>query len=185
MYKNVLKSMLVLLAAGLVSAPHVSAQRGGRGGGFSLAPLVIQTNAFADGAVVPVRYSQAGDNVQPAFTFSGAPDNTVAYALIMTDLDVAFQGPQAFMHWAVWNIPAAAGGLPEGGIPDGATQTGRGYRGPGAPAGPYHHYVWELYALSAPLEGLEASSTREDILAAMEGKVVAKAAYVGRYRREG
>jgi phosphatidylethanolamine-binding protein (PEBP) family uncharacterized protein len=57
--------------------------------------------------------------------------------------------------------------------------------GPGAPAGPrYHHYVWELYALNANLT-LPETASREDLIAAMQGKVVAKSAYVGRYRGEG
>jgi hypothetical protein len=54
--------------------------------------------------------------------------------------------------------------------------------GPGAPAGPrYHHYVFELYALNANLD-LPATASRDELLAAMAGKVVAKAAYVGRYK---
>jgi Raf kinase inhibitor-like YbhB/YbcL family protein len=172
----------VLSVAALVAAPGASAQRGG---GFSLPPLLMETDAFPDGGIVPVRYTGAGDNVQPGFTFSNAPDGTVSYALIMTDIDVAFQSPVGFMHWAAWNIPASAGGIPEGGLPDGAMQTERGYRGPGAPPGPrYHHYVFELFALSGSLD-LPATASREDILTAMEGQVVAKSAYVGRFRREG
>jgi phosphatidylethanolamine-binding protein (PEBP) family uncharacterized protein len=58
------------------------------------------------------------------------------------------------------------------------------YMGPGAPAGPrYHHYVFELYALNSNLE-LPPTATRAELLAALAGKVVAKAAYVGRYRGE-
>ena len=52
-------------------------------------------------------------------------------------------------------------------------------------AGPrYHHYVWELFALNDTLD-LPPTASREEIFAALEGKVVAKAAYVGRFRREG
>lgn len=174
MFKNVVRSSIVLLAAGLLYAPPAEAQ-------FRLPPLLIETDAFPDGGVIPMRNAGPGDNVQPAFTFSNAPDETVSYAFVMTDLDVAFRAPEGFMHWAVWNIPAADAGLPEGGIPEGATQTGRGYRGPGAPAGPrYHHYVFELFALNGTLD-LPATASRDEIFAAMEGMVVAKAAYVGRY----
>ncbi|MBN1236890.1 MAG: YbhB/YbcL family Raf kinase inhibitor-like protein, partial [Gammaproteobacteria bacterium] len=74
-----------------------------------------------------------------------------------------------------------------GGLPDGAVQ-GRNiagqnaYFGPGAPPGPrYHHYVFEIYALDATLD-LEPTAGRAELLEAMQGKVVAKAAYVGRYR---
>jgi phosphatidylethanolamine-binding protein (PEBP) family uncharacterized protein len=84
-----------------------------------------------------------------------------------------------------WNIPASAGGIPEGSLPAGSMQTERGYRGPGAPPGPrYHHYVFELYALNATLD-VPANVDRNGLLAAMAGKVVAKSAYIGRFRREG
>ena len=58
------------------------------------------------------------------------------------------------------------------------------YMGPGAPAGPrYHHYIFEVYALNANLD-IPPDSTREAFFAAMAGKTVAKAAYVGRFRGE-
>jgi Raf kinase inhibitor-like YbhB/YbcL family protein len=91
------------------------------------------------------------------------------------------------LHWMVWNIPAAAGGIPEGKVPEGAVvgnniQGKPVYFGPGAPPGPrYHHYVFELYALNANLD-IPQTASRQDLLKAMEGKVVAKAAYVGRFR---
>jgi hypothetical protein len=94
------------------------------------------------------------------------------------------------LHWLAWNIPASAGGIPEGGLPEGSVQ-GRNlmgqnvYMGPGAPPGPRdHHYVFELYALNATLD-LPATAGRDELIAAMEGKVVAKAAYVGRFRGQG
>ena len=61
---------------------------------------------------------------------------------------------------------------------------GCGRRAGGAPAGPrYHHYVFELYALNSNLD-LPPTAGREELLKAMEGKITAKAAYVGRYRSE-
>jgi len=183
MSKNVLKSLMVLLVAGLAVVPGISAQQ--RGGGFRLPPLLMETTAFPDGGIVPIRFTGAGDNVQPAFTFSNAPEGTVSYALILHDVDVAIGGNTGdVLHWMAWNIPASAGGIPEGRLPDGSMQSGN-YRGPGAPAGPrYHHYIFELYALSATLD-IPANASRDDLLAAMAGKTVAKAAYVGRFRREG
>jgi hypothetical protein len=155
----------------------------GRGGGFALAPLLMETDAFPDGGIVPQKFAGRG-GIQPGFTFSNAPEGTVSYAIIFHDLDVALKNsPEDVLHWMVWNVPASAKGIPEGKLPDGAVQN-RNYFGPGAPAGPrYHHYVFELYALNANLE-LTPMATREDLLAAMQGKVVAKAAYVGRYRTE-
>jgi hypothetical protein len=161
---------------------------GGRGGrGFNLPPLLMETDAFPDGGIVPQKYAGRG-GVQPGFKFSNAPAGTVSYAIIFHDIDVALQnGTNDVLHWLAWNIPASASGIPEGKLPEGSMQgnniTGQpNYMGPGAPAGPrYHHYVFELYALNANLE-LPATATRDDLLKAMGGKVVAKAAYVGRFR---
>jgi Raf kinase inhibitor-like YbhB/YbcL family protein len=163
---------------------------GGRGGrGFNLPPLLMQTDAFPDGGIVPQKYAGRG-GVQPAFKFSGAPEGTVSYAIIFHDIDVALQGGTGdVLHWIAWNIPVAAGGIPEGKLPEGAVQganiTGQNaYFGPGAPNGPrYHHYVFELYALNSNLD-LPPTASRDDLLKAMAGKITAKSAYVGRYRNE-
>ena len=167
------------------------ARQGGRGGGrgFGLAPLLMETDAFPDGGIVPQKYAGRG-GVQPGFKFSNAPQGTVSYAIIFHDLDVALQnGTNDVLHWIAWNIPASANGIPEGKLPEGSVQGNNitnqpNYMGPGAPAGPrYHHYVFELYALNANLD-LPPTSSRDDLLKAMQGKVVAKAAYVGRFRGE-
>jgi Raf kinase inhibitor-like YbhB/YbcL family protein len=152
-------------------------------------PLRIETDAFEDGGIVPFRHSCFGENVQPGFRFLDAPDGTAGYAIILHDIDVALDGrTEDGLHWVVWNIPAAAGGIPEGSLPNGAV-TGRNvenknaFLGPGAPAGArYHHYVFELYALGALLD-LPPSASRNELLDAMEGKVLDKAAYVGRFKR--
>jgi phosphatidylethanolamine-binding protein (PEBP) family uncharacterized protein len=54
------------------------------------------------------------------------------------------------------------------------------YFGPGAGPGPIHHYVFEFYALDTKLD-LPANTTREDMLKAMEGHIVGKAAWFGRF----
>ena len=161
--------------------------RGGGGRGFNLPPLLMETEAFADGGIIPAKFVGRG-GVQPGFKFSNAPAGTVAYAIILHDLDVALQGGTGdVLHWIAWNIPATANGIPEGSLPAGPVQgnnmTGQpNYMGPGAPAGPrYHHYVFELYALNAMLD-LPANASRDDLLKAMQGKTTAKAAYVGRFK---
>ena len=54
---------------------------GGRGGGrgFNLPPLLMQTDAFPDGGIVPQKFAGRG-GVQPGFKFTGAPEGTVSYA---------------------------------------------------------------------------------------------------------
>jgi hypothetical protein len=211
MRKRLVNSILVLAlgaalgasvaAQGGQGAPAQGGQRqgggqgagGGRGGGrgFSLPPLLMETDAFPDGGIVPPKYVSAnnGQSVLPAFKISNAPAGTQYYTVIFHDLDVSLQnGTGDVLHWIAWDIPASANGWPEGSLPPGSVQGKnlRGqnaYMGPAAPAGPrYHHYVWELYALNANLDLDPMTATRDDLLKALQGKVVAKAAYVGRYR---
>ncbi len=158
-----------------------------RGGGFRLAPLLIESNAFPDGGVVPDKYSFRGGNTQPDFKISNAPAETQSFAIIFHDIDVAFGGnTDDVLHWTAWNIPGTTKEIPEGKLPEGSV-TGKNmrdnnYMGPGAPPGPrYHHYVFEFYALNAKLD-LPATASRPELLEAMKGKVIAKAAYVGRFR---
>src|SRR3970040_1534393 len=94
--------------------------RGGGRGGFNLPPLLMQTDAFPDGGIVPQKFAGRG-GIQPGFKFTGAPEGTVSYAIIFHDIDVALQGNTGdVLHWIAWNIPAAAGGIPEGKLPEGA-----------------------------------------------------------------
>src|SRR5579863_4009712 len=89
--------------------------RGGRGGGIP-APLKISIAAFSDGAAIPAKYGCANGtnaNISPAIQISGAPEGAQTIALIMHDPDVAI-GDADVLHWAIFNIPASAPGLPEG-----------------------------------------------------------------------
>jgi Raf kinase inhibitor-like YbhB/YbcL family protein len=159
-------------------------------------PLTLTTPAFQDGREIPVKYTQAGEQVSPALNWTNVPPNTQSFVLHMRDPDVARnRGTEDQVHWLVWNIPGTATGLPEG-VPkgeqlqDGSRQisaSGPVYRGPGAPAsGPLHHYTFELYALDTKLDvtpGADAWETRTTVWSAMQGHVLGKAVYVGLFRR--
>ena len=57
-----------------------------------------------------------------------------------------------------------------------------GYMGPGAPAPPYHHYTFQLYALDTRLN-LGPDATRADVMKAMDGHILGKGVIVGRFHR--
>jgi Raf kinase inhibitor-like YbhB/YbcL family protein len=164
------------------------AQGGGRGGGRGggLTMLTVSSTSFADGTEIPAKYTGA-QGVSPQLSWSGAPAGTMSYVLIMHDVDVAVPAGSLsndISHWVVWNIPASTTSIPEGGpAPSGANQysmRGPQYMGPAPPAGhPYHHYIFQVYALSATLD-VPAGATRADVEKAMDGKIVARGAYVGR-----
>ena len=151
-----------------------------------LVPLLIESNAFPDGGVVPDKYSFRGGNVQPDFKITNVPPNTQSFAIIFHDIDVSLPNGDDVLHWVVWNIPGTTTQIAEGKLPEGSVG-GKGirdnnYMGPGAPPGPrYHHYVFEFYALSAKLD-LPPTASRSELLEAMKGKTLGKAAYVGRFR---
>jgi Raf kinase inhibitor-like YbhB/YbcL family protein len=187
----------VLSVAVAAQPPTPGTQKpGGPGGGQGRPAMVLTTTAFPDGGPIPAKYTQAGEQVSPALSWSNVPPGTQSFVLHMRDPDVARnRGTEDQVHWLVWNIPGTATGLPEGvqkgeQLPDGSRQisaSGPVYRGPGAPAsGPMHHYTFELYALDTKLDvqaGADAWVTRDAIWKAMQGHVLGKAVYVGLFRR--
>lgn len=159
--------------------------------------MTLTSTAWTDGGQIPPRHSQAGDEVSPPLAWSNVPDGVASFVLIVHDADAAVgNGTDDLLHWMLWNIPAGARSLAEGvpptaELPDGTRQisaTGPYYRGPGALAsGTPHHYVFELFALDAPLDvpavGASPPQTRAAIVAAMAGRVRGKAAMVGLFKR--
>jgi Raf kinase inhibitor-like YbhB/YbcL family protein len=186
---------LVISMAALASIALAPAQdKGGKKkGGFQLPPMIhIKIDDFADGGRIPNKYTCAASPTapSPAITWSGAPANTQSYVVIMHDPDPVLGGSATndVLHWAIFDIPGNATGLPEGVKPgdqaDGAKQIknlggNAGYMGPCAPPGHGdHHYTFEVYALNAKL-GLPDSTSRQELLNAMNGKVIAKGVYIG------
>jgi Raf kinase inhibitor-like YbhB/YbcL family protein len=211
MQKNFRRALLTLsfiwvLAATIVAqAPQGEPARGGGGGqgrgGRGGPALTVTSSAWPDGGEVPQKHAGRGGNVSPAFEFSwvqagnpATPPATLAsYAIIFHDIENAPRGGEPdTLHWMIWDIPGTAKGitegLPMGDLPDGSRQSttnvGRGvYFGPGAGPGPFHHYVFEFYALDTKLN-LPNTSTRAQVFAAMEGHIVGKAAFVGRFHQQ-
>jgi Raf kinase inhibitor-like YbhB/YbcL family protein len=164
--------------------------------------MTMTISGFADGAQIPVKFSQAapgaapGEGTSPAITWTNVPAGTQSFVLNMHDMDVVrnkTSDDQA--HWVVWNIPATTTGLTEGvakgsQLSDGSYQTsatGPVYRGPGAPAnGPFHHYMFELFALDTKVDvkpTADAFETRSSVLKAIQGHILGKAVYGGLFRR--
>src|SRR5215216_623158 len=91
-------------------------------------PMVLTISAWPDGAQIPVKYTQAGEQVSPALAWTNVPPGTQSFVVNMLDPDVAIQrGTETQPHWIVWNIPATSTGLPEGvkpgaELPDGTRQ---------------------------------------------------------------
>lgn len=165
-------------------------------------PMVLTISGWPDGGQIPVKFTQAGEQVSPELKWANVPAGTVSFVVNMLDPDVSvMRGTETQPHWIVWNIPGSATGLPEGvkagaDLPDGSHQisaSGPQYRGPGAGAnGPLHHYTFEVYALDTKLDVAatagatpiaSALETRAAVMKAMAGHVLGKAVYVGLFKR--
>ncbi len=195
---KLLTAILVLLCSAMALA---QAPKGGKGGP-PRPVLWVTSNAWPDGGEVPMVNAGRGGNKSPAFEFhwnlgpnpTMPPAELQTYAVIFHDIENSTNKTTTdTLHWSAFNIPGSAKELPEGlgpgDLPDG-TRNGPGiaarggnpgaYFGPGAGPGPFHHYVFEFYALDTKLD-LPANTTREDLLKAMDGHIIGKAAYVGRF----
>jgi Raf kinase inhibitor-like YbhB/YbcL family protein len=196
--RALLSAIVVMCSCAMLMAQ----QPGGKKGGPPRIVLSVTSPAWPDGGEVPMANAGRGGNKSPAFEFhwsmgtepAAAPDTLQTYAVIFHDIENSTNKTTTdTLHWSAFNIPGTAKGLPEGlgpgdladGTRNGPGIAARGgnpgaYFGPGAGPGPIHHYVFEFYALDTKLD-LPATTTREDLLKAMDGHVIGKAAYYGRF----
>ena len=75
------------------------------------APLTLTSSAYEDGGDIPVAYVRGkigGGDLSPPLTWTGVPDGTRSFAIVMVD-----RHPIAneWIHWMVVDIPASAKGL--------------------------------------------------------------------------
>ncbi len=107
-----------MLALLILCAGDLAAQRGGRGG---IRNMTLTSSAFQDGGMIPDKHAQPGRDVSPPLSWSGAPDSTASFVLLMHDIDaVSGDGTADVLHWMVWGIPGTMLSLPEG-LPQGPT----------------------------------------------------------------
>jgi Raf kinase inhibitor-like YbhB/YbcL family protein len=139
--------------------------------------------------MIPKKYTCDGEDISPPLAWTGVPDGAKSVALVSDDPD-APRG--TWVHWVVWNIPADKGGLAENvpknaSLQDGTKQGVTDFRRPGyggpCPPGGVHRYYFKVYALDAALE-LPDSTTKADLVKAMEGHVLAEGSLMGKYTRE-
>jgi Raf kinase inhibitor-like YbhB/YbcL family protein len=152
--------------------------------------IQLTSTAFKDGEVIPRQHTCDGENLSPPLAWSGIPASTRSLALIADDPDAP---SGTWVHWVVYNLDAAASALPQGvakyqdqgGAGASGTNSFRkpGYSGPCPPAGPTHRYYFKLYALDTSLN-LKSGASKEDLLKAMQGHILAQGQLMGRYARQ-
>ncbi len=157
--------------------------------GIALASSAIGT----DGGLGDL-YSAYYDDVAPDLSWSAVIE-AQSYALVVEDPDAPMAQP--FVHWLMWNIPGKAIAIPQGlprtARPDelpGAVQ-GRnsggsvGWHGTKPPQGHgLHHYHFQLFALSAPLDHLRPDASLADLVDVLKGLTIASGELIGTYERK-
>lgn len=150
--------------------------------------LKVTSGAFKEGEMIPKRYSGYGENISPDIGWSKPPIGTRYIAVICEDPDAPIG---IWTHWIIFNIPDKKQVLPEKVPPrelldDGTIQGTNdfrkiGYDGPHPPFGT-HRYYFKVYALDMRLN-IAAPVTKEDLLKAMEGNILAEGSLMGRYSK--
>ncbi len=151
--------------------------------------LKLASYSFEPGHEIPMKYTCDGNDISPGLSWEGAPDGTETFALIMDDPDAP---GKTFTHWVIYNIPAERTELPEGVPAEKIVKKGcsqgmndfkmMGYGGPCPPPGKPHHYRLHLYALDTILD-VPSGASKNAILGAMKGHVLAETEIIGLYGR--
>jgi Raf kinase inhibitor-like YbhB/YbcL family protein len=149
-------------------------------------------NACADKQASP---NCVGENISPPLRWSGVPEGTKSFALLLFDPEG--RAPTGVSHMVLYGIPADVTGFAEGELSQpsdkfiGGTSTMKKntYWGPGTPPGTdWHHYTWTLVAtdLDPKDPALKPGMTREELAALLgfgpNGHVRGSAGLVTRFR---
>ncbi|HPL62709.1 MAG TPA: YbhB/YbcL family Raf kinase inhibitor-like protein [Syntrophales bacterium] len=179
-------SILVFFSVVLFLIPEAGAEARTKGG----KKMEIRSSAFQNGGMIPAKYTCDGSDVSPPVEWSAAPVGTKSLALISDDPDAP---AGTWVHWVVYDIPAETTGLPEN-VPAGKTLENGGkqgttdfgktaYGGPCPPSGT-HRYFFKVYALDS-MTDLPPGATKNQLLQAMKGHILAEGQLVGKYKRTG
>jgi Raf kinase inhibitor-like YbhB/YbcL family protein len=157
-----------------------------------MSQLFLTSPAFTHNTGIPKRFTCDGDNLSPPLAWSGVPADAKGLALIIDDPDAPDPAApkMTWVHWVLYNIPVAVGGLPEGvsrlDLPSGTLEGQNdwqrtGYGGPCPPIG-QHRYFFKLFVLDILLPDLH-TPTKKQLEAAMAGHVIDKTELIGTYQR--
>ena len=151
-----------------------------------IAELTVMS-AFAMGAAIPPQFGC--DGISPPVSWSAVPTGTQSIAILCDDPDAPGGD---WVHWVIFNLPPDMEKIAEAvpkdpKLPNGAIQGindygQNGYDGPCPPGRRPHRYFYKVYALDTKL-ALGPKARKSDLLAAMEGHILAKGELMGKFGR--
>jgi len=143
-------------------------------------------NACADKQRSP---NCVGENVSPPLAWSGIPDGTKSFALLLFDPEG--RAPAGVSHMVVYGIPADVKGFAEGELSQPSAKFVGGkstmdkavYYVPGTPPNPdWHHYPLTLIATDLDPKALQPGLTREELATALKDHVKGSAGLLTRFK---
>jgi Raf kinase inhibitor-like YbhB/YbcL family protein len=142
------------------------------------------SSAFEEGKPIPAKYTCDSSNISPPLSWSGFPEKTKSFAIIMDDPDAPMG---TWVHGVIYNIPGTVVSFEEkknvvqinanSGLNSWEEQ---GYNGP-CPPGGTHRYNFKLYALDKPLTPKD-EMTKDKLLEAMKGHILGETTLTGLFR---
>ncbi|MBM4240330.1 MAG: YbhB/YbcL family Raf kinase inhibitor-like protein [Euryarchaeota archaeon] len=180
------KNIFLVLAVIVVVATAGCTSETGNKTSQNATGFKISSSAFSEGGMIPQKYTTNGEDVSPPLSWSSAPSGAQSFAIICEDPDSPAGN---FTHWVIFDIPSNVKELAEGigdqrtlenGAKQGINDFGSiGYMGPAPPSGT-HRFYFKIYALDTKLN-LEAGATKDQVLKAMEGHILAETQLMGKY----
>jgi Raf kinase inhibitor-like YbhB/YbcL family protein len=150
--------------------------------------FAVASPMLAPGAMFAAANTCTGPgNTSPQLVWTGDAKGALGFAVTLTDLDIGL------VHWAIYDIPANATGLPADVMKvyaptnvAGAHQTDsytagmRGYLGPCPPM--KHNYRFDVYGLDvATVAGTSMATTRAQVVPSIMQHMVVTASLTGNY----
>ncbi len=153
--------------------------------------LTLTSPDFNPGDTILKRFTCEGENISPAFQWTGVPEGTEELLLVCDDPDAP---RRTFHHWAAYGISPDTTFLPSGFGPENITPGVRqaindfgkpAYSGPCPPRGDRpHRYHFRLSALCEPIASVAApDATCAEVVTLAQPNVIEVVELVGLYAR--
>lgn len=151
--------------------------------------IKLTSSAFAEGEAIPAKYTCDGEDASPPLAWANVPADARNIAIVCEDPDAP---GGLWVHWVLYGLPGSVRELPAGlpateTLPIGAKQGTNdfdryGYGGPCPPPGKAHRYFFRIFAVDVVVT-LHPGATRDELLSAMEGHILAQGQLMGLYKR--
>lgn len=153
--------------------------------------FVLASSAFKNHETIPPKYTCGGANISPQLEWSGAPNGTKVFVLIVDDPDAQSVVGKTFVHWIVINIPTEINSLSEnvridfGHAQELMNDFGKTRYGGPCPPDREHQYHFALFAMNKLIDmsEIKAPFTAQQFRNVLKNAIIAEAQLIGKVER--